>query len=412
MAAEYPDLMNDYMDARQRFQSGAVQYLAEFPPDPASAGRAAQMSLILQNAMDVSVDVALHIALPEPRGKLRRLPQPLFEIYQPDVRLTLENGEVARLSVPVHVLPHVPPGEYVVTMHVRSEPREQGMRIRSEQGANRMGDLRIRHPQGLGITPITPWGFQARSSEKQAVSLRVGQAEEPHEDIDLKPRFESLWTPPDWQWVAFARREVNDRRIHVAPELTLESIYLPLMQETQAVFADCGIQLHVGEAIFATKILAYTVMYLMEKPDWQDCLLVPIYAYAQANEQPTHDVLWLVTQLGYTHLLELSVAISFALIEDALGYEAWDPAEQRGLRYFIVECLSGGTELPSEFLYLPLVLGGLAVANQLTIKGESASDSLRLLEKAKAERADLFADPDLQEVNTAFERLMAAYTQG
>ena len=30
MAIQYPDVMNDLTDARQRFESGSVQYLAEF----------------------------------------------------------------------------------------------------------------------------------------------------------------------------------------------------------------------------------------------------------------------------------------------------------------------------------------------------------------------------------------------
>jgi hypothetical protein len=407
MAAEYPDLMNDFTDARQRFQSGVVQYLAELPPNPTPAGHVAQMRLILQNMMDVPVGVALHLDLPEPKGRLRRLPKPLFQIFQPDIRLTLENGEVALLTIPISVQLHVPPGEYVCTMHVRSNPVQEGMLIRSEQGANRMGDLKIRYPQGLGITSITPWGFQAKSAQRQAVPLRVGEAQESTEDVDFKPHFESLWTPQDWEWVASARREVNDRRIYIMPDLTVEAIYVPLMRESRSVFANCGVQLHIGEAIFVAKILTYTVMYLCDHADWQDCLLVPIYAFAQANEQPTNDVLWLVTQLGYTHVLELATALSFSLVEEALGRQLWAPDEQRALREYLSQCLNEGTELPAEFVYLPLILGGVIVGAEIVIEGEMVSDSLRLLQRAKADRADLFADPDLQELNDAFNRLAA-----
>jgi len=418
MAVEYPDVMNDVLDARQRFESGAVQYLAEWSVHPVPAGETAQLTLVLQSVMDVPVRVTLHLALPESKGKLRRLPQPLFQIFQPDIQLTLADGEVAQLVIPIYVQPHVPWGEYVFTMHVRSEPKQEGTRIRSQRGENRMGDLKIHHPQGLGITQISPWGFATQKAQRQRLSLTVSEVgvvseagaadvvgEQP-KDVDLKPQFQSLWARQDLELIAPARHEVNERRTYVVPELTIEALYLSFMKESQASFADCDMQLHIVEAIFLTKILTYTVTYLTQNAEWQDCLLVPIYAYAQANEQPTNDVLWLVTQLGYTHLVELAIALSFSLVEEMLQREPWSPAEQSALRNFIVECLDTGAELPVEFLYLPLVLGGVAVASEVVLKEETVSDSLRLLSKAKAERSDLFADPDLQELNDVFDRLV------
>jgi hypothetical protein len=86
--------------------------------------------------------------------------------------------------------------------------------------------------------------------------------------------------------------------------------------------------------------------------------------------------------------------------------------EQRALREFIVECLDTGTNLPAEFLYLPLILGGIMVAGEVVLEGETVSDSLRVLAKAKAERADLFADPDLRELSDVFDRLVAKQARG
>jgi hypothetical protein len=413
MAVEYPDVMNDIIDARQRYESGGVQYLSRWSAPAVSAGDTAQLTLVLQSVMDVPVRVALQLALPEPRGKLRRLPQPLFRIFQPNIQLTLADGEVAQLVIPVYVQPHVPGGEYEFTMHVRSESEQQGARVRSERGEDRLGDLKIHHPQGLGITQIAPCGFVAEKAERQRLALTVREGEEldeaakQPEDVDLRPQFQSLWTREDLDLIAPARREVNERRTFAVPELTTVALYLPFMKESQATFADCGVQLHISEAVFVTKILTHTVTYMMGNAEWQDCLLVPIYAYAQANEQPTNDALWLVTQLGYMHVVELAIALSFSLVEEMLQREPWDLTEQGVLRNFIVECLNQGAELPVEFLYLPLILGGIAVADKVVLKGETVSDSLRLLGGAKAERSDLFADPDLHELNEVFDRLVA-----
>ena len=106
MAIEYPDAMNDITDARQRFESGAVQYLAEFPTHPTPAGDVAVLSLALQSVMDVPVQVAIRLDLPQPKGRLKRLPQPFFRILEPEISLTLDNAEAAQLKIPVHIQPY------------------------------------------------------------------------------------------------------------------------------------------------------------------------------------------------------------------------------------------------------------------------------------------------------------------
>lgn len=412
MAFEYPDLMNDITDARKRFESGVVQYLAEFDPHPVSAGDCAQLQVTLQNVLEVPIRVAIHTDLPRPRGKLKRLPQPLFRLFEPEIRLTLEGGEVAQLAVPIQVQRHVPPGEYTVNVQVASEPTQEAMRVRPERGENRVGDLKIRYPQGLGIAQIASWGYETKKQREQAAAFAVAEPGQEVESPDLKPQFHSLWTPKDWDLIVRARQEVNERRIHIVPELTAEALYVPFMQESQTVFLNSGIRLHVGEAIFVSKILAHTVTYLMGSVEWQDCLLVPIYAYAYAKEQPTDNSIWLVTQLGYTHAVELAVALSFALVDEILQREVWDRTVQLAVRDFIVECLATGAALPGEFLYLPLLLGGIAVSREVVFDGEDVQASLRLLARAKAEKAEVFADPELGELNDAFDRLVARRARG
>ena len=412
MVVEYPDVMNDIIEARLRYESRVVQYLAEFPSKSTPAGDVAQLTLVLQSVMEVPVDVGVHLALPRPRRRLKRLPQPLFQIFQPDIRLTLEEGEAGQLVIPVHVQPQVPPGEYAFTIRVLSWAAREAIRRRPERRESQIGDLKIRHPQGLGISQIVSWGYKTKKKREQVVSLIVSGAREPPESVDIKPHFSSLWTPQDWESVAAARSELNNRRVHVLSELTAEAVYLPFLRETQASFANSGVRFHVAEAVFLAKILTYTVTYLMRNAEWQDCLLIPIYAYAQANEQATDDAVWLVTRLGYMHVLGLAIALSFSLVEEALQREVWDWAVQRALRRFIVECLDTGAALPAEFLYLPLILGGIAVANEVVLGDGDVQASLHLLAKAKAGKANLFADAELKELNDAFDQLIARQRQG
>jgi hypothetical protein len=407
MPFEYPDLMNDIVDARHRYESNAVQFLADLPSSPISAGGIAEIRLVLQNIMDVPIDVSIQVNLPELDRKLRRLPQPLFQVFETSIRLALSNGEVAELTIPIHVQTQVPPAEYPFGIRVMAEPQQEGMRVRADRIESRVGEIKIQKPQGLGISQISCWGYEAQSSDRQELQLVVGPPGRTPEEIDLKPQFNSVWIPEDWDMIASARREANERRIYVGSALSPQELFLPFMEESQAAFGDSGVRLHVGEAIFVAKMLTYTVEYFMSNSEWQDCLLVPIYAYAQASQSPSDEPVWLITQLGYTHVVELAIALSFSLVEEALGRQPWEQTEQRMVRGFIVSCLLEGTALPSEFVYLPLVLGGMLVADEVLLPGEDLTDSLRLLTRAKDERGELFAEEDLRTLDNTFNRLLA-----
>ena len=243
--------------------------------------------------------------------------------------------------------------------------------------------------------------------KEQVLALRVGEAEEAAGETDLKPSFNSLWTPSDWDVFARARQEANDRSVYTLPVLTPEALYVRFLERSQALFSASGVTLHLGEALFLAKILTHTTRYLLSDPEWQGCLLVPMYAYAQLTDQPSDDALWLVTELGYTHVVELAIALSFTLVEETLQRETWSPAEQRAVREFVADSLSEGKPLPTEFLYLPLLLGALIVADETVFDDEDVGESLRLLSTAKAERAKLFAEEELRDLDDAFDRLFA-----
>ena len=406
MTLEYPDVMNDLTDARRRFQSGSVQYLAEFVPGVVSVSDVARLVLTLQNSVDAPTRVRINLSLPRARGKLRRITQTPFEVAERVIRLTLQGGEVGQLTMPVRIHSLVPPDRYRFTVRVEAETGPDAARVRPDSSQNQIKGLRIRYPQGLGITQIAPWGFETTRREVQDVDLELESTGEPAE-VSIAPQFQSAWTPQHWDLVAEARREVNERRLYVLSELTPDRIFASIFQESPMWFAASGVQLHVGEALFVAKMLTSTVTHLLRTVVGQDCLLVPILAYALANEQPTGDVLWLVTQLGYTHILELAIAQSFTLVERALGRQVWNATEQRAARDFIAESLSAGTPLPVEFVYLALILGGLVVAQEWVIDGEDVGQALDLLRAAKAERADAFSGQEWSDLVDLLDLLMA-----
>jgi len=301
-------------------------------------------------------------------------------------------------------------GRYAFGVHVESATHESAQRARSERKEDETQGLKIRYPQGLGISQFMSWDYAAQNTADQSVALVVteGEAAESgdQEGEDLLPSFVSIWMPEHWELVATARRELNDRRIYIVPELTTPRLFADLIRESKDVFAQVGIQIELGEALFVTKMLTYTVTYFLETPVWQECLLVPILAYALSEGLSTVDVRPLIAGVGLPHVLELAIALAFSLIEETLGREPWQASEQRALRELILQCQSTGAPLPVEFLYLPLILGGLVVAHDVVLEGEDVQRSLDLLCTAKKTRAEWFADAELAEINDVFEELL------
>ncbi len=403
MAIEYPDIIGDYMDARQRFDAGGLHYIYSLEPTSIPPGGKAELLFLVQSALDVPLEAVLQTDLPKRTGRLGRPVN--FGMAQPELRVNIAAGEVGLLRVPMACDPDTPEGKYEIKVTFKATPSGPGGLIRPTRSQGRFGQSLIRDPVGLGIAPIIGLGYVAQLVLRQTVYLQVtGQPGQ--EEPDLSPDFQTLWTPDDLEYQQKAQHEVSNRRIHILNELPVEALYAALWRESQAMFEDAGLPLRIGEALFLARTLTYTANMFLSKENWYDALLVPMWMNALRNDLPTDNLLWVVSQVGYEHLLRLSTAVSFGLIDRAMGREMWSDEEQRGVIDLLSStvCRQQGS-LPPEFLYLPLILGGLAVATELIMPEEDLASSLQLLAQAYQDRAHVFTD-DLAVVNDLFDQFM------
>jgi hypothetical protein len=94
-----------------------------------------------------------------------------------------------------------------------------------------------------------------------------------------------------------------------------------------------------------------------------------------------------------------------------LGHHPWSLNERQGVISLVADTVEAAQRLHAEFLYIPLLMAATHISHQITLDGEDYKHSLRLLQKAKSARADVFGDPDLAEANQIFDRLMDAALQ-
>jgi hypothetical protein len=294
-------------------------------------------------------------------------------------------------------------------LNVAVSPEGQPTRVRSLEAHGRFRSELIDDVVGLDLARIVSVPYKATPSERVSVSIEVrGKVETPVQGQKLATEFQPLWSQDEAARQGEALQEVSQRRAIIVDDLKLEPLYVALVVEGQKRFADAGLPLRVGEAIALAKILTYTFNHFMADGDLQDGLLVPMWELANEYDLPTGDPLWVVRNIGFHHLLRLSVALSFGVVRKALGSQPWSVEERRAVISLVADSVEARHPLQAEFLYIPLLTAAAYISPQVMMDGEDNNDSLRLLQKAKAIRSDVFADPDLADANQIFERLMNA----
>ncbi|MBC7251609.1 MAG: hypothetical protein H5T62_15190 [Anaerolineae bacterium] len=414
MEIEYPDILAEYVMAQDRLENNGLQFVCQMEPHTVAPGELTSLVLYLQNALNVPLQVTIHVHRPTTKELHRRradaLPLANFTIYQPEMSLAMEPAEMGVLRIPLQIDPATEQGEYGIRCSLTVTAKERGARIRPRESQGRLGQTILKDTVGLGLAAAVGVGYISVPAEQVTANITVAGAAEQPAEVDLEPSFVSLWMQDEFTFQQKALQEINDRRIHILEQLQIEPMYVALLEESEAVFRAMDVPLRVGERIFLSKILTYTAQYFLEDINRQDALLIPIWADALRDELSTSDYLTVVTQFGYERLLRLSIAMGFALVNKALGREPWTVEEQRAVADLVLDCAGQGEPLPIEFLYLPLLLGGLVIAHEVVMPGEDVGYSLQLLARDKEARAAAF-DEELQELNQIFDALFASAQQ-
>jgi len=393
MSSEYPDVLGDLVDAQQRFEVNGVQYMMALDPPTIAPGELANLQIWLQSCWDMPLQVAISVRLPtKSPGN--------FAIVQRQTDVPLEAAEVGQVTIPIACATETEPGEYIVpaTLGVKFDTR--GLYVRSQKNERRLEGTLLNFATGVALSSTLGLGFVARTQPEQRLALHV-QGEPDTSSAALSPAegtptYLSHWTVEDLPILGRARQYVNDQRLYLLPKLTRQALYLAFVEESRARLNDTNLPLEIGEAIFMSKILTFAVEYFLKQPDWQDVILVPAYSLAYRYNLAVNDPVSLIVRADYARIARLACSLSFGMLRQRLKRDPWTLEEQLAVTDLVTDRVERGGALPAEFLYLPLILGGLMIADQVQMPGEDAAQSLSLLSRARQKRsADLEQNPDI-----------------
>jgi hypothetical protein len=392
MSSEYPDVLGDLGGARKRFEVSGVHYVMVLEPDRIAPGESTTLRVWLQSCWNVPLEVPITVHLPAQR-------QSTFSIIQKRTDVPLEPAEVGEVAIPIASSVETEPGVYLVRTKVGVRRETHGFYTRSQEHAGRLEDTLLSFKTGMALSETMGLGYVARTQPEQELVLHVEGSPQSLPAPDLTPTYLSHWTVQDRPIQGKAREYVNDQRLYLLPKITRQALYVAFLGESQHRFKHARLPLEIGEAIFLAKILTYTVEYFLARPSWQDVVLVPAYGLAYRYELPVDDPVLLVARADYPRVARLAISLSFGLLQRYLGREPWILEEQVALADLVSNRVEHGGMLPCEFLYLPLLLGGLLVAHEVQMPGEDLAESIELLTKASRVRGNALAEnPQLVEV--------------
>jgi hypothetical protein len=242
-------------------------------------------------------------------------------------------------------------------------------------------------------------GYTARTQPRQELTLQVQGPAQPGPDPDLTPTYLSHWMVDELPIQGKAIRNVNEQSLYILPKLTRQALYVAFLEESQDRLRDAELPLQIGEALFLAKILTFTVEYFLKRSEWQDAILVPAFYLAYRYDLNVDDPVMLVARADYARITRLAISLSFGMLRRRLGQDVWTMEEQEAVADLVADRVERGGPLPVEFLYLPLLLGGLMVADKVQMPGEKLAQSLALLAQARQKRADALAEiPELVQI--------------
>jgi hypothetical protein len=410
MTVSFPDIIGEYIDNPERFETGGVQYTGYFEPAKIAPEQVANLFLFLQNTLNTPLKINIKAGLPQ-TGGLFGGGKPVLKVLEPIFQLQLAGAEAGMLTLPV-TTEHVKEGEQALTLEFKVTNEGRGQTIRPAQAQSKLGKGLIDSPVGLNLVSTLGSTFTAKSVKKAVFPLKIeGKPDPPERAPRLKYSYQTIWVEENAEVFNHAIQEINLRQVKLKNELTVEGIYATLYAESIDRFGDAGLSLRVGEAITLAKILTYSCQYFLGNPDRYNGLLVPMWERALQEGRDTTNALEVLRSAGYTHLLKLALAISFGLVAEAVGRQFWPRDERQAVISFIAESIETGQQIDIEFLYLPLLMAGTHIAGKIRLEGEDVRHSLALMKKAREARRDLFLDEDMAQANKIYNQILKTALQ-
>ncbi len=441
-SVNFPDILGGLTQGA-RAQFGVVDAAIALRPRTPRVGKPFEIVVLLQNTLAAPVDVTVNLRLPEQDAKKQN---GQFIAHSSRVIVGIKAAEVGYLSLSAMTLPTTTPGDlYKFSVEIQARPQAKERRIRTpESGAVAIELLPERSRdefaalKSLAYTTKKPLG---RSAIEAPLPL-FGSGISPMNSA-ARAGWNSLWTltdTPDPRPMMYVYGD--NLLLETFPQCRRLHAYVPLLKATYEQFRAAGFDLYEPEAEIITKLMVLLLEYAApvenghgyanagryavapmlvnnpmelnpapELPRWVLEMLRSIDAKAENARDPIS----LLTGALYPALAYDAARFAFALTERETGENLGSDVEQEHYASDLARALEQDPQsvtLDFNRVYLPLVLGGLFVNEQMPIAreapGELVSSILRILNQRAPTLSDE-AQPLVEMTRSVINRMEHKY---
>jgi hypothetical protein len=432
---QYPDVLGKL--TAESHMLGPVQVALTTRPTAPQPGSVFEVVVVVQNIRNVPVDLTLTFT-----------PPAQIKTQSPQVQCQVGPGEVGFLSVPAKSAPTLPLDDsYPLAVEVKAEPVGKGEMIREGGGA--AFDPKTAPPEvfeQMAALRQLQYGGQMRGLfRKSTVELPLIFQAGDVPNVNILAGWHSLWTLENTNQLALLVDQCGEAfRQQLLPRLDKNTLFDPLARETHRRFKAANYPLNKTETITATRLLlavteaargqmgtvnvgildVNSVLLGWQKgrkegrdlddmprvflPRWAESYLRLIARDGRAASIPEK----LLPGTVYDALLHDALLYGLKLVERTGGEDLGTDDEMADFVQNVVTMLANAEPLDFSRAYMPFILGGIIVSDQVLFKGETVAEVMKairfLLDEREAEWTDANA-PVFDLAETVMEMTLKKY---
>ena len=426
-APNYPDILG-YITDGQQLTIGVVQMALGVRPPVARVGRPFAAILLLQNMSDANVEVSATLYLPpkDAAGEKGRFGTP-----NENSSVNLLPAEVGYLVIPIGARANAAPAkEYTIAVDVQVESTSKPRLIRQTEQSEEINldyyfSLSEESIQKLMVLKMLNFSIKRRSlfGNMLEASFALAPAKEMPR-YEVKAGWFSLWAlGTDSDARPLLERYRGTLAMSILPELKPGALYKALFPVTKERFAKAyriqNIEIH-----FITKLMVYilslaphpplvyhypeeamyTVITLL-KGGWPtDGTPIPLPYWCRGllhmigmDEEVVETPVLAFTGAIYDELMRDAITHGFHIMSEATRREMASEHELRVYTDYLVQMIRRPKRaLTFSDVYLPLVLAGTVVSEDVPLPNEKPLDRIHDLMNVYNKRAETERTPETE----------------
>jgi hypothetical protein len=382
----YPDVLGA-ITGGVRIPMDHLQIALGIFPRQAFINQPFEAVILLQSMVNQPLQVKVALRLPTSD---RKGAPAVIDTHKPQIALTMQPGEVGVLRMPIIAKPPTQPGkEFPVRVAVRYRAPEAVEFIRPPAGGAPPSVLEV---SPFKLQALRDVEFKAHTWNESAEIITSYFDLAPHRLPQVsempKSRYEVLWMGEYMpQEAVLAKSQINLAR-QLSNSSIYSSSYNAFLHAVNERFAERDMPLHPGEAMAIAKMMAYTLdeapkleqVVDVETTRWFLSLCQLMAAHPELAEQDRNE---LFAKYLFNDVLYEAVLMGFHVIEHKVTEDLGDLDERKLYANRVLAWLAGRGIPDLNYVYLPLVLGGLSISRLVrSLIGENPWDIVDALSEA------------------------------